>query len=396
MWSPGFDSQAGGSQAAIDQMGPVLDLLQLALDDADQAGHVGGGEVGDGPLEQRPDALGGIQFGRIGGQPVNPQPVAVLRDEVRQLRREMDVEVIPAPHHRRGQVMVRGDDQVTVVSPGESLRLALAPAVHPQLVVQVRPVPGPVAHHPGDADPAAARTAHPHDRAGPARRPGASFRRPQPLACLVLEAEVGAQVASGPFISGHTWSFHTAMASSSRSSACRTGTWQDQPCRRISFHTPSTVYPTRNRRPISVLIRPRVHRWSLANPCAKGPFRSSASSRAHCCGLSFSRDTGPLDRSAPVPPSRQALCHRRTDPSVTRKSRAISLILSPRANRPAASSRSRSRRCCSAGVYPPRCAYRMHPSYARKHPTSRPTLYEFKVVSCSLVLALAHTAPASG
>ena len=57
MWSPGVDFQAGGGQAAIDQVGPVLDLLQLALDDADHAGLVGGGEVGDRPLEQRPDAL---------------------------------------------------------------------------------------------------------------------------------------------------------------------------------------------------------------------------------------------------------------------------------------------------------------------------------------------------
>jgi hypothetical protein len=51
-----FDSQAGGGQAAIDQVGPVLDF-QLALDEADQAVQVGGGEVGDGPLEQRPDTL---------------------------------------------------------------------------------------------------------------------------------------------------------------------------------------------------------------------------------------------------------------------------------------------------------------------------------------------------
>jgi len=54
----------------------------------------------------------------------------------------------------------------------------------------------------------------------------------------------GAQVARGAFISGHTSAFHTATASSSRSIACCTGTWQDQPCRRISFQVPSTVYPT--------------------------------------------------------------------------------------------------------------------------------------------------------
>jgi hypothetical protein len=74
MWSPGFDSQAGGDQAAIDQVGPVLDLLQLALDYADQAGLVCGGEVGHGPLEQRPDALGRIHVRRVCGQPIEAQP----------------------------------------------------------------------------------------------------------------------------------------------------------------------------------------------------------------------------------------------------------------------------------------------------------------------------------
>jgi len=33
-------------------MGPVLDLLQLALDDPDQAVQVGRGEVDHGPLQQ--------------------------------------------------------------------------------------------------------------------------------------------------------------------------------------------------------------------------------------------------------------------------------------------------------------------------------------------------------
>jgi len=98
----------------------------------------------------------------------------------------------------------------------------------------------------------------------------------------------------------------------------------------LSFQVPSTVYPTWNSLPISALIRPRVHRWSPANPCASGPRLSSASSRANCCGLSRSRDTGPLDRGASVPPSRQARRHRHTGPSVTRRSRAIWLAPSPR------------------------------------------------------------------
>src|SRR5512142_216860 len=93
---------------------------------------------------------------------------------------------------------MRGDDQVPVVGPGEPLGLALAAAVGAQLAEQVRPVAGPVARHPGDADPAAARAAHPDQRPGPARGPGAAFRRPQPLPRLVLEADEGAQVARHP------------------------------------------------------------------------------------------------------------------------------------------------------------------------------------------------------
>src|SRR5229473_582033 len=66
MWSPGFDYQAGPGQAAVDQVRPVLDLLQLALDDADQAVQVSGGEVDHGPLQQRPDALCRVELGRGG------------------------------------------------------------------------------------------------------------------------------------------------------------------------------------------------------------------------------------------------------------------------------------------------------------------------------------------
>lgn len=88
----------------------------------------------------------------------------------------------------------------------------------------------------------------------------------------------------------------------------------------------------------------------------------------------------PLDFSASVPPSRRDRDHRRTDPSMTRRSRATLRVVSPRANRSAARSRSRSRRCCSAGVYPHRCTYRMPRSYAASQPASRPELYEFILV----------------
>jgi hypothetical protein len=131
MWSPGLDRQAGGSQAAVDQVGPVLDLLELALDDADQAVQVGGGEVGDGPLEQRPVALRRVEVRRVGGQPVDAQPGLVLLGEVRQVRGEVDVEVVPDPDQRGAQLPVGGDDQVPVISPAEPFGLALAAPVDP-------------------------------------------------------------------------------------------------------------------------------------------------------------------------------------------------------------------------------------------------------------------------
>src|SRR5260221_461697 len=246
---PGFDDQAGRGEAAVDQMGPVLDLLQLALDDADQAVQVGGGEVGHGPLEQRPDALGGIKVRRVRGQPADAQPFVVFRGEVRQFRGQVDVEVIPAPHQRRGQLTVGGDAQVPVIAPAEPLGLALAAAGFPQLVKHAPPVAAPVARHAGEAAP----------------------------------------------------------------------------------------------------------------PPPPAPHRGSG-------GLAAPR---PSQRLAPARSARGS----------TGKSGASSLPLPQGATGPAPSSGSLSRRCCSAGVYPPRCAYRIPRSYARKQPTSRPDLYEFTLGS---------------
>lgn len=132
---------------------------------------------------------------------------------------QVDVEVVPAPHERGLQLLVGGDDQVTVLVPGERLRLALAAVADVQRAEEVRTVPGPEADDAGDVDPAVSPAPHPHHRAGPARRPGPSLRRPQPLARLVLETDAGAQVSRCPFNRGHTSSFHISMAASSRSTA---------------------------------------------------------------------------------------------------------------------------------------------------------------------------------
>jgi len=70
----------------------------------------------------------------------------------------------------------------------------------------------------------------------------------------------------------------------------------------------------------------------------------------------------------------------RTAPCANRVELVVHVV---RANRPAASGLSRSRHCCSAGVYPPRCAYLVLLSYASAHPRSRPELYESILVIAS-------------
>jgi len=68
-------SQPGSGEAALDEAGLVLDLLQPVPDDLDQVAEAGDGEVGqDAALEHRPDPFDGVEVRGVGGQPEHPQP----------------------------------------------------------------------------------------------------------------------------------------------------------------------------------------------------------------------------------------------------------------------------------------------------------------------------------
>jgi hypothetical protein len=141
---------------------------------------------------------------------------------------------------------------------------------------------------------------------GAARRPRPALRRPYPLACLVLEADIGAQVASGAFICGHTPGLphrdRVLVALERLPDRDLAG-----PAMAVHQLPPPFGGVPDAEQPADQRLDPAQSPPLVpANPCASGPLRKSSSSRAHCCGLSFSRDTGPLDRSASAPPSRQA------------------------------------------------------------------------------------------
>ena len=87
----------------------------------------------------------------------------------------------------------------------------------------------------------AALYGHLHHRGMAAAAPGASLRRPQPLAGLVFEDQPGAQVRRGPFICGQRSSRPAAICCSSRSAARRAGSCTLHPIRCSSRSSPGRV-----------------------------------------------------------------------------------------------------------------------------------------------------------
>ena len=123
------------------------------------------------------------------------------------------------------QLLVGGVQEPGVVRLGEALALVFAvPAADAGAVDQPGLLPGPGGNQCGQRHARVVAACHRHHRGAADPAPGASLRRPQALAGLVLEAEPGAQVRRRPFITGQVSSRHLAIWSSSRSAARRAGT----------------------------------------------------------------------------------------------------------------------------------------------------------------------------
>jgi hypothetical protein len=184
--------------------------------------------------------------------------------------------------------------EVAVVLPGEALACAFQERVEAGPVDHPGPLAGPVAAHRGDRDPASGASSNSDHGRVSASAPGAGAWRRHRESGLVLEDDPGPERRRGASTCGHTSFFHSSTACSSRSSARRDGLCEDQPCRCRSRQTPAIEQLTWNWRPIRVLTRSSVHRWS-SQPCAAGPFASCASSRANRSSDSFGSFAGPFD-----------------------------------------------------------------------------------------------------
>src|SRR5689334_867576 len=113
-------SEAGAGEAAVEDVGAVLELAEAAPDGGDQVVGVGEGAVGGGDASQDgPDAFDRVEVGCVGRQLEDGEPVAG-GDVAAHSGRQARVEIVPDQHDRAAELLVGGLDQVAVVLPGEA------------------------------------------------------------------------------------------------------------------------------------------------------------------------------------------------------------------------------------------------------------------------------------
>lgn len=180
--------------------------------------------VGEARLRQAPDPFVGIEFWRVGGQRHQVEPCEAAA-HLPNGDPTVDGGIIPDEDDGAAEM----PEQVT-----QEVRDALAiDGVAMEPVVEPHASPYGADRDPADDRDPVATVVVSHHRRMPSRRPGLHQRGDQLEAAFVCENDVGAQPRGVFFTSGQVSRFHRSMASSSRSSARRSGFWQLQPSRLI-------------------------------------------------------------------------------------------------------------------------------------------------------------------
>lgn len=203
-----------------------------ARERAEQMGREGldiiGTAVGELGLGDAPDTLVGVQFGGIGREAHNVEP-RKRSAEVSEQRPSMDASVVPQHDHRPAQVA----EQV----PEEGADLRGMDVREVELVVKTQASPAGADGQPGDHGDPVVSLPEPQEGRLPPGRPGLAHARDQEEAGFVDEDEVGAQPRGVFFTRAHSRRFHSAIRSSSRSSARASGFWWLHPSLCISRPT---------------------------------------------------------------------------------------------------------------------------------------------------------------
>jgi len=212
--------------AAFEEDGGSSELADLVGEQVHQFGLRVRPTISQGAFEVIPDALVGIQFGgvrREGHQMQTTRAVKQFSDWIA----TMDSAVV----QQHDQMSSNLAQQLTQ----EANDLFALDVVRIQLAVQ-RTVEAPwTDRDAGNGRDAVVSFAVANDRRPSDRGPGLADGRDQEEAGFVDEDDVGRQPCGVFFTAGQTDRFHSAMATSSRSMARRSGFWELQPnwCRSL-------------------------------------------------------------------------------------------------------------------------------------------------------------------
>jgi hypothetical protein len=310
------------------QFGAAPDPCKAALHQAVQLLHCSGGVIAQLLFDVTVAVLLRIEIRGIGGQQLD---VDLWMCGQKLLHGLGMMDASPIPHHDKGtgeaaaQVAQEGDDMFPPNRVG---------------VVEFADAPGGSQTHERGLLPASGEAAQAWSAGH--RGPGRPQGREKREADLIDEDDDCPQAAGFFLIRGQSCWRHAAIWASSRSRACPAGFCRLHPQRRSSRRRWTILYQTPWVRPITVRIRPNVHR-SVSNPNAIAPRRRTV--RMALCWAALKAAGRPEARRARNPRS-PAVCiclaHLLTAASLTPKWRAMAAwFRAPRRNkRPPARRRS--------------------------------------------------------
>ena len=179
-----------------------------------QLGDVLRATVGEAALGERPNPLVGVEGRRVRGKVLDVQARPVARERAQRFAL-VGLRVIKQYDHVSAQVAQQMAQELADLGPSDVVPM--------KAIIQAQvPAPG-TDRNAGDDRDLVAPGAMAVDRGLSARSPGAQHRGDQQEPRFVDKDEVGAQPGSVFFTRGHSLRFQCAIASSSRSSARRSG-----------------------------------------------------------------------------------------------------------------------------------------------------------------------------
>lgn len=256
--------------------------------------------IGKLAFDLAPDAFVGIEFWRIWWEAFQMETMTATA-EFPHLVPFVRSAVVPNDHHMPAQVTQQVEK--------ESTSLLLLNVLLMELKVQAEALALGAESEGRDSRDTGVIVPVPGDRCFTPGGPCPANARYQEEPRFVDEGDVGAQPRGVFFMRGHSFSFQFSIASSSRSTALRSGFWEVQSMECNNLPTWSLWYPTPNFASISWEIRAVVHR-SVRYPCTRGPSSKYSTRSPRCSSLSLVGRPGVgLGFNAAFPPACSASRH---------------------------------------------------------------------------------------